>query len=123
MHIETCYWSVTIYGSHSEEERAKLRKLYVAARACGVLAGSVGVFEPPSAPDVFVFGALMHADLTDAKRVFDKAGLSIEALTVTDVELGEVPSADAGSSESFKGRSCSNRKHRLSRPEPASKPS
>lgn len=91
-------WSVAFYGSGEGESRAVLRRIYDAAVACKIVAGSVGVFDSPLTSDSITHVDLLHCDKDDALRVLRQANIA-----VTDISFQRVM-ADWDTSASRRNR-------------------
>ena len=100
---EVSHWSVTCYAG-DEADRTILRKVYDAALARRMGAGSVGIVDAPS-EGTLVHVDLMHCDQKEAEAIFAEAGVAPEQVSFKDVE--DEPDADA---------SKQNRRKRFKRP-------
>ena len=92
MKAEINSWCVTFYGEGDEASRASLRRIYDAAertkKETGIGgAGSVGVVDPPSAPDVMQFVTLFHCAQKEAEMVLKEAGFEPDSIRFERVHL------------------------------------
>lgn len=83
---EVSYWSVVFYGNGEANSRELLQNIYDGARAKGVGAGSVGVFDEPG-EGTLVHVDLMHCDKKKAIQILATAGIPVEQVAFTEVSV------------------------------------
>lgn len=80
-------WSVVFYANGNADDCTNLKRVYDAARARNVSAGSVGVFDEPKNSETLVHVDLMHCTKKEALAILALAGVPIERIEFSVVKV------------------------------------